>query len=220
MGNTGNNGEDNARLYATAVEVDGLRRLTEFMKDQEAQNKSINSSLEKLLKLAEDSGAKLQDPLPEDKGSNTKGKNANASYQIPRHRRQEYYRGDPSVHKKVNFAPSSSTMTHKPSTPHPSQYQAGSQDGQFEEDEYTEYGETPYFDLEQDWNEHPWNIHTEEEPYPKQPQIPLPNSHNTNYQTQNKPSYTHNHHTFTNQTHISHRQQTLRDKQQQPPLQH
>jgi hypothetical protein len=77
--------------------------LDDFMKAQDAQNKSINSSLNKLLKLAEASGAKMQDDLPEDKGSNTKGKNTSASYQNPQLRRSEHYRGDPNAQKKSQF---------------------------------------------------------------------------------------------------------------------
>jgi hypothetical protein len=47
--------EGAAPRHATKVEVADLRRtLDDFMKTQEAENKSINSKLEKLLKLAED----------------------------------------------------------------------------------------------------------------------------------------------------------------------
>jgi hypothetical protein len=73
------------------------------MKDQETQNNNINNSLEKLLKLAEISGAKLQDTTPEDKGSNTKGKNTSASYQISQLRKQDTYRADPYMKKRVKF---------------------------------------------------------------------------------------------------------------------
>jgi hypothetical protein len=53
------------------------------MQEQDGHNKTITSSLEKLLKLAEDSRAKLPDTTPEDKGSRVKGKDSNPSYQIP-----------------------------------------------------------------------------------------------------------------------------------------
>jgi hypothetical protein len=53
------------------------------MKEQDLQNKTISSSLEKLLKLVEDSGAKFQDSLPGDKSSGVKGKDTSQSYKIP-----------------------------------------------------------------------------------------------------------------------------------------
>jgi hypothetical protein len=82
-------------LYATSEEVEALRtKLETFMKEQDLQNKTISSSLDKLLKLAEGSGAKLQDPLPEDKGSNTKSKDTSQNYKIPQLRRTKYSRGD------------------------------------------------------------------------------------------------------------------------------
>jgi hypothetical protein len=66
------NGNGNQQIYATTIEVNSIRnKLDEFMKAQEAQNKSINSNLERLLKLAEISGEK--DPFPKDKGSSVKG---------------------------------------------------------------------------------------------------------------------------------------------------
>jgi hypothetical protein len=53
--------------YATKVEVDDLKRtFDDFMKSQEAVNKSVNSKLKRLLKLLEDSDITLQDPFSVD----------------------------------------------------------------------------------------------------------------------------------------------------------
>jgi hypothetical protein len=127
-------------LYATSEEVQTLRTTVEtFMKEQDIQNKTISSSLEKLLKLAEDSGAKLQDSTPEDKGSGGKGKDTSQSYKIPQLRSSDNYKGDSHVQKNVNFAPTSSSGANKQLVQQHSQYQSTSQDGQNEEDEYTDY---------------------------------------------------------------------------------
>jgi hypothetical protein len=72
------------KLYASSKELEALKhKLDSFIQEQDAHNKTITSSLEKLLKLAEDSGAKLPDTTPEDKGSSVKGKGTNPSYKIP-----------------------------------------------------------------------------------------------------------------------------------------
>jgi hypothetical protein len=52
-------------------------------KEQDNHNKTISSSFEKLLKLAEDFGAKLHDPPSEDKNSSVKAKDTSHSYRIP-----------------------------------------------------------------------------------------------------------------------------------------
>jgi hypothetical protein len=101
-------------LYAAAEEVETLKTtLDTFMKEQATINNTISSSLEKLLKLAEDSGAKLPDSTPEDKSSSVKGKDTNLSYKIPQHRGPDYNKGDHNMHRKVNFASASSTVAHK-----------------------------------------------------------------------------------------------------------
>jgi hypothetical protein len=221
MVNTGNTGEDVPQIYATAVEVDGLRRtLDKFMKDQETQNNSINNSLEKLLKLAEISGAKLQDTTPEDKGSNTKGKNTSASYQIPQLRKQDTYRADPYMQKRVNFAASSSNLAQKQFThQYSSQYQPWSQDAQLDDDQYTEFGEVPYYDLEQDEDEHPWNLQDHEEPFTKSTNIPTsnptlnspPNYYNPTHNSSHPITHTNNNPKYTTSNH-----QPFRERQHQP----
>jgi hypothetical protein len=54
-------------------------------------------------------------------------------------RRSEFTRGDSNAQKKVNFSPSSSNIVNKQLIPQQSQYQSNPQDGQFEDDEYTDY---------------------------------------------------------------------------------
>jgi hypothetical protein len=108
MVNTGNGVDGVPQLYFTTVEVDGIRRtLDKFMKDRETQNNNINISLDKLLRLGELSGAKLQDTIAEDKGSNTKSKNPSTSYQIPQLRTDTY------MQKRVNFVSSSRNLAQK-----------------------------------------------------------------------------------------------------------
>jgi hypothetical protein len=81
-------------LCATLEEVQTLRTIVEtFMMEQDIQNKTISSSLEKLLELAEDSGAKFQDSSPEDKGSGVKGKDTSQNYKIPQLRSTKNYKG-------------------------------------------------------------------------------------------------------------------------------
>jgi hypothetical protein len=85
-------------LYASSEEVEALRvKVETFMqqqqdhnKSQEAHNATISSTLEKLLKLAEESSAKISANNPEDKGSSVKGKDTTPSYTIPQLRRPEF----------------------------------------------------------------------------------------------------------------------------------
>jgi hypothetical protein len=163
-------------LYAFSEEVEALKaKLETFMQEQDIHNKTISTSLEKLLKLAEESGAKLQDPLVEDKGSSVKGKDTSKSYKIPQLRRSDYCR-DQQMHKKVNFAPSSSTMVNKTLPPQPAQYQHSSQDGQYDDDEYTIFGQEDG----EEYTEHPWNLYEHEEHFPKQPYTPPLSNPNPN----------------------------------------
>jgi hypothetical protein len=167
------NGNGNQQIYATTTEDNGIRNtLDEFMKAQEAQNKSINSNLERLLKLVEISGAK--DPFPEDKGSSVKGKTTPTNYMIPQLRRPKGFRPDPTTSKRVNFASSSSNVAQKTGTHNTNSYHNCSQEGQYEGDEYTEYDEGDEF------SDYPWNINDHEDPFPKQPFPPPLPYHNTN----------------------------------------
>jgi hypothetical protein len=206
-------------LYASSEEVEALKiKLDTFMHEQTTHNKAIITSLEKLLKLAEESGAKLPNPLPEDKGSSVRGKDTSRNYKIPQLRRIEYSRGDPHAGRKVNFASHSSTMPHKPMTPQHNQYQPPSQDAQYEEDDFSEY------DDGEEYFEQPWNYSKPDELCPKQPfSIPPPNPHPNQppislpHQTQNPYSYqnpnntlTHNH---TYQPYNSHTYQANKEKQ-------
>jgi hypothetical protein len=198
MVNTGNGADDVPQQYATAVEVDGIRRtLDKFMKDQETQNSNMNSSLDKLLRLAEISGAKLQDTTAEDKGSNTKGKNTSTSYQVPQLRKPDSY-----MQKKVNFAATSSNLAQK-QLPHQysSQYQPWSQDGNLDDDQYTEFGEVHYYDLEQDEEEHTWNLQDHEEPFIKPTNIPSPNTTPNPPPNYPNPSHTNNYPRYTTSNH-------------------
>jgi hypothetical protein len=166
-------------------------KLDSFIQKQDAHNKTIASSLEKLLKLAEDSGAKLPDPTLEYKGSSVKGKDTHPSYRIPQLRRPEITRGDPHDQKKVNFASSSSTAVNKQLLPPHSQYQSHSQEGQLEEDEFTNYDDgDEYFEQQ-------WNLSKPDDPYHKQlystpPLNPIPNP------PQISPNLPHNLNTYTN----------------------
>ena len=64
-------GVDDEEQYATAVEVDGIRRtLDAFMKKQDASNESMKKSLDDVL----NSLSKLTTFTVEDKGCNFKGK--------------------------------------------------------------------------------------------------------------------------------------------------
>jgi hypothetical protein len=66
------------------------------------------------------------------------------------------------VHKKVNFIPSSSAAPTRHLAQQHNQYHSTSEDGQFEEDDYTEYDEgDEYF-------EQPWNLSKQEAMFPKQ----------------------------------------------------
>ena len=61
--------------YATADEVDGIRRtLDSFMKTQEQRNLSMENTLDKILGKLDKLSSREGTPIPEDKGSNMKGK--------------------------------------------------------------------------------------------------------------------------------------------------
>ena len=85
-------GVDDEEQYATAVEVDGIRRtLDAFMKKQDANNESMKKSLDDVL----NSLSKLTTFSVEDKGSNFKGKkpqNLRSGYtHPPSNHGQDYY---------------------------------------------------------------------------------------------------------------------------------
>jgi hypothetical protein len=179
-------------LYASSEDIEALKhKLDSFIQEQDTHNKTITSSLEKLLKLAEESGAKLPDPTLEDKGSSVKGKDTHPSYRISHLRRPEITRGYPHAQKKVNFASSSSTAVNKQLLLQHSQYQSHPLEGQLEEDEFTDYDDgDEYF-------EQPWNLSKPDDPYHKQmysapPPNPIPNP------PQISPNLTHNLNTYTN----------------------
>jgi hypothetical protein len=143
---TTSNDKGLSQLYASSEEVEALRvKVETFMQQQQDHNKSqevhnatISSTLEKLLKLAEESGAKISANNPEDKGSSVKSKDTTPCYTIPQLRRPEFIQGDTHTHRKVNFAPSTSHTAPRPMlqlVP----YHSTSQDGQYEEDEITEF---------------------------------------------------------------------------------
>ena len=61
--------------YATADEVDGIRRtLDSFMKTQEQCNLSMETTLDKILGKLDKLSSREGTPIPEDKGSNMKSK--------------------------------------------------------------------------------------------------------------------------------------------------
>lgn len=72
------NGDD--LQYATADEVDGIRRtLDQFMKTQEENNQKFQAGIDQILYLMSNSVTPSPQKLPEDKGSTFKDKNIPAT---------------------------------------------------------------------------------------------------------------------------------------------
>lgn len=164
--------EDGPSPYATAVEVDGIRRtLDQFMTQQETTNQKLQAGIDKILTLIKNPPIQHQPILPEDKGSTIKGKNIpqSASHQFTgtpaNNQSPQAYENHGNISNGQNLqlsnhaiqtAPLDPTMMHHYTNPpqyHP--YVGGPQYGRV-------YYYEEQFDPELDWQQHPWNIREEE----------------------------------------------------------
>lgn len=153
--------------FASAMEVDGIRRtLDMFMKQQEASNKKFQAGIDQILSF-------INNPpvLPEDKGSNVKGKNIPPSPTpqftvVPQHKNFAHIHGNHGETSKGPIPqPSTMAMHNTPPDPnmaihysHHQPHQPVTEDQRFGQVYY--YEET--FDPELDWQQHPWNMGEEE----------------------------------------------------------
>lgn len=174
--------------FASAAEVDGIRRtLDVFMKQQEATNQKLHAGFDKIMSMMNNPPVQVSPPLPEDKGSNYRGKNVQTpsvlqhngplfSKQLGRDHGAFWDGNRMSMPQSSNFA-----RQNTPPDPVPVvQYQI--QQPNFDSTEGQAYGQVYYcdggFDPDLEWQQHPWNIRDEEDYQYQQPP-------NTN---QNKPT--------------------------------
>lgn len=148
---------DAPRPFASAVEVDGVRpTLDSFMKQQEASKLGFQAGIDKILSIITTPNAIGQPVLPEDKGSNVKGKN------IPTQQTQQFPTGVQPRHVVTNqgynwynhtmHAPQTSQFAVPSNQPDPPNAQNHGQVYYYEEN----------FDPEMDWHQHPWNLGEED----------------------------------------------------------
>ena len=104
-------------LYATAVEVDGIRRTLDlFMKEQKQQNDSITESLDEIRQLLTKPPVSV---FPEDKGSTIKGKGVPKTHPPPPigHTHRSIHMGSNSVMAHIYDPHASTRVRHMHSDP-------------------------------------------------------------------------------------------------------
>ena len=202
--------------FATATEVDGLRRtLDEFMKTQDDVNQSIKSSLDKILSQFT-INPQMGVPAPEDKGSNIKGKEQVApppQFQFPhphnsnwpRHPQHQHHYKHPSQFVPIHHDEHSYYGMHQqPSHVH------WSAQGQFVASD--DYGEEEY-EYEQDYQEHPAPFHEQDKSLFQPKRAPNFNQQKATTPPQNKPPpppyQPHNTQPHIQTTHTENRQEKL-----------
>ena len=202
--------------FATATEVDGLRRtLDEFMKNQDDVNQSIKSSLDKILSQFT-INPQMGVPAPEDKGSNIKGKEQVApppQFQFPhphnsnwpRHPQHQHHYKHPSQFVPIHHDEHSYYGMHQqPSHVH------WSAQGQFVASD--DYGEEEY-EYEQDYQEHPAPFHEQDKSLFQPKRAPNFNQQKATTPPQNKPPpppyQPHNTQPHIQTTHTENRQEKL-----------
>lgn len=168
--------------FACAVEVDGIcLTLDMFMKQQEATNQKLQAGIDKILNA-------LNNPpvLPEDKGSNIKGKNIQSPSVHQFHSRvpAKQIATAPGNHWDTNkmFIPQSSTQAMQNTPPEP--HTAFPHNNQYHYNDSTNgqhYGKVYYFqehfDPALDWQQHPWNVEEDEEQLFTNQTLPTQNHH-------------------------------------------
>lgn len=138
--------------YATATEVDGIRRtLDKFMKKQDERHDALEGTLDKLLLSLNKLTAQTTVPPPEDMGSNTKGKTIpitnlfKAGPSIPQNSQH--------INKSLNFGNyQQESQKHYYTPPHSTKAQIMSTGGP----EWSTGGNN-FVDLEYDFGDFPWD---------------------------------------------------------------
>jgi len=102
--------------YATAVEVNGIRRtLDAFMLKQEERNTSMESTLDKILGKIDKLSTRAGVPFAEDMGSNVKGKptaQTDPRHSVPIHAKPVHH-----TNKSIHFGPTPQTNSRHFYTP-------------------------------------------------------------------------------------------------------
>lgn len=164
--------------YATAVEVDAIRRtVDQLIKKQDQTTVEIQANMDKILQFMQT--IQIQQQLPEDRGSTVKGKEIPPSTPVAQPHPHTSTPNNPPQFRSAPPIPPKQFLpqphTEKPNADHydamrnsrMGYYQQQSTPYWYNQSQYGggDYYDQDTFDPEQDGEQHPWIIHDHEEPF-------------------------------------------------------
>lgn len=165
--------------YATAVEVDAIRRtVDQLIKKHDQTTSELQANMDKILLFMQSTQIQQQQ-LPEDKGSTMKGKDQSPHTPVVQ-QHPHTSNPHPSLQVRPEAQPPPKQFVGQPYTEKPQflypDSMRNSRLGYYHQQSnpywhtQTQYGGVEYYDTEtydpdQEWEQHPWNINDQEEPF-------------------------------------------------------